>query len=377
MKKGLFLIALAGLALASCVKNEVAENRGQNLRVGFESPVLYSSADTKANVHGELAPSYTYQGSVGQYTYPREENFKIFAVQHVGNLTSWADAQECEFNGQDISYIQELDAWAPLKNDGGYYYWPDGKLLSFSAMSPADLELPNVTTTYDAQGLKIENYVVNDDPAEQLDVLYAERKIDQSADKMVDGADFYSGIGILFKHAMSSIHFSIKKDGVSEEVTLNKIILKNAVNKGTFNENITNETAYASEPAWTASTNAQDKAEYLSFQGNVSFPLTAQYVSSIASKEDTSHSLLLMPQHLTDDMTVEITYTVGDETKTKTIKLNEYPKASGVNPITEWEVGKRYTYRLVYSKSSEIQDIIYFAPGVDGWTSLDPIEVIL
>ncbi len=383
MKKKLFLVALAGLLLAGCVKSEVADQEKRGVKVSFDSPVLYSNVNsTKANVYGEIG-TYSYEGTTGTYTYPREENFVIFGVQHVGNLTSWADATPADFNGQPISYDSSLDAWAPLKSEGGYYYWPDGKLMSFAAMSPADLELAGVTPTYSASGLTINDFVVNDEPTKQYDLLFSERTVDKSAADMTNSAEYYSGIPLLFKHALSSIHFSLLKEkGVTESVHLLGITLKNAVNKGSFNENITNETAYASQPVWTVSTDASDKSDYVSFSGSVEFPLTAQYVSALAAADgtedgDISHPLLLLPQNLSDDMVLEIKYEVGEEVKTKTVKLNEYPKGSGVTPITTWNVGTRYTYRLIYGVSTEVSDIIYFSPSTDGWVDVTGIEVLL
>ena len=376
MKKSFMLVALAGMVLASCVKDEVNIPQAKDVKIGFASPVLYSNVDTKANKYGEIG-SHTYDGTTTVYSYPREENFKIFAVEHEGNLTSWTDAIPCEFNGTSISYNPSFDAWVPVKTGGGFYYWPDNELLSFAAVSPADLELTGVEATYAATGLKIENFAVNAVPAKQYDLLYSKRAVNQRASNMIDGADYYSGIPIEFQHALTSIHFSLKKDAaVTESVTLKKIELKKAKNTGTFSENITNETVYACAPEWT---NLSGEADYVSFSGEVEFPVNPQYVSSLAAADgtedsDESRPLLVMPQELADATVVEITYTVGSEEKKRTVQLNAFPAA---DPITEWEIGTRYTYRLYYSKASEIQDIIYFAPSTGEWANGGIIEVLL
>ena len=379
MKKHLFLVALAGVALAGCVKNEVEAPAAKDVKIGFASPVLNSNVDTKASVYGEIG-SHTYPGSA-TYSYPREESFRIFAVEHYGALTSWADAEATAFNNTSISYNSSLDAWAPLTSEGGFYYWPDNKQLSFAAVSPAELDVAGVAATYGAAGVQIENFVVNDDPAKQYDLLFSKRETNKTAADMVDtGADYYSGIPITFQHALSSIHFSLKKDAsVTENVSLTKITLKNAINKATFNENITNETTYASSPAWTASTDAADKQDYVSFTGTAEFPINPRYVSDIAAENglddgDVSHPLLMVPQTLGNDVVVEVEYKVGSEVKTRTVQLNQYPAST---PITSWEVGTKYTYRLYYSKDAQMDDIIYFAPSTEGWTEGGTIEVIL
>lgn len=389
MKKRLFLAALAGLALAGCVKNEVADSVKESKPVAFESPVLYSNVNTgtKAEYKGEIG-SFTYGGSTGTYLYPREEHFRIFAVQHEGNFNTWAEATACAFNGQAIAYDGSLDAWAPKKQaDKSYYYWPDGKMLSFAAFSPADLQQTNkdAAPTYSGTGFVLENFVVADNPADQFDMLFSERIVDQTSSNMVNNPTYYSGIPIVFKHALTSIHFSlVKEQSVTEEVYLTGITLKNVINKGTFVENITNEKAYASAPYWTESTAAQDVKDYVSFTGSVEFPLSVQYVSSLAEKDtdaegenEISHPLLLLPQALSNNVQLVINYKVGDEAKTKTVQLNQYPKGSNKTPITEWAIGTRYTYRITYGKSSEMQDIIYFSPSTEGWKDVLGIEIVL
>lgn len=375
MKKILIFVVLAGVALASCVKNDVEAPQTKNVKIGFASPVLYQNIDTKVNVYGEIG-SHKYDGTETIYTYPREEQFKIFAVEHVGDLTSWDEATKTGFNETAISYNASLDAWVPLKADGGFYYWPDGEKLSFAAMSPAELDVTGATVTYDSKGLTINEFAIADKPEKQYDLLYSERAANMTSADMVDGADYYSGVPITFKHALSSIHFSLKTD-VAETVTLTSITLKNAQNMGAFKENF-NESDSKRAPEWIVSENSQLK-DYVSFTGSVNFPMNPQYVSALAAADgtaddDKSHPLMMMPQALGDDVVVEVVYTVGGETKTRTVQLNQYP---ATDPITEWEVGTKYTYRLFYSQNAQIQDIIYFSPGTEGWTEGGIIEVIL
>ena len=377
MKKHLFFVALASVALVSCVKNEVESPVKEGVRIGFASPVLYSNMGTKASVYGEIG-SHKYEGTETVYTYPREEKFKIFAVEHSGNLTSWDAATPTDFNGAAISYNRSLDAWAPLKADGGFYYWPDNLQLSFAAMSPAELDVDGATTAYSSTGLVITDFVVADEPSKQYDLLYSDRAVNKTAKDMKDyGASYYGGIPIMFQHSLASIHFSLKTDA-TETVNLLNIQLKNVKNKGTFKENITNEADFARNPEWTVANDAAVK-NYTSFTGEVEFPLNPQYVSALAALDgtddnDVSHPLLMMPQALGNDVVVEVKYEVGGEIKTRTVQLNQYP---ATNPITAWAVGTKYTYRLVYSREAQRNDIIYFSPETDVWADGGIIEVTL
>ena len=375
MKKHLLLAALAGIALAGCVKNDVLVPQDKNVKIGFASPVLNSNVNTKAEVYGEIG-SHIYEGSTTVYTYPREEKFKIFAVEHSGNLTSWDDATKAAFDGQEISYYSSLDAWVPFTENKGYYYWPDDAKLSFAAMSPAELDVTGATVTYGANGLVVDNFVVADDPAKQYDLLYSERSINQTSQDIINSAQYYSGIPIIFKHSLASIHFSLKSTA-TEQVSLISITIKNAYNKGKFEENITDEATLTRAPKWTTANDSETKS-YQSFTGSVNFPENPQYVSDLAAKDgdddDVSHPLLLLPQTLNDDVVVEVKYLVGGELKTRNVQLNKYP---ATNPIIEWKPGTKYTYRLVYSADAQKQDIIYFSPSTDVWADGGIVEVTL
>lgn len=386
MKTKLFLAAIAVIAMTGCVKEEKTGVTGRTL-VTFDSPVTSRNVNTKANVYGEMT-DYSY-GSQVTYSYPREESFKIFAVQHEGDLTSWASATATEFNGQALVYDSMVDSWAPKKADNTYYYWPDNVKMSFAAVSPSDMEEVNtsVTPAYAADGLTIADFTVPSDPAKHFDLMFSQRAANKTAANMNHTADAYSGIPLTFQHALTSIHFSLKKDaGVTEDITLIKITLKSAKNKGTFKENINegnDASAYVRgengnvNPAWTVSESKEDS--YLSFNGEILFPIEAQYVSSLAAADgttdgDVSHALLLMPQTLANDVVAEIQYKVDENVKTKTVQLNTYPADS---PVTEWKLGYRYTYRLYYTTDTEKKDIISFGPNTEDWYDGGVIEVRL
>lgn len=391
MKRTLFFAAITVAALAGCVKVEMEglDNKSEKNLITFASPVTSRSLETKANVYGEMT-EYKY-GSSATYSYPQEESFKIFAVQHSGNLNSWDSATKTDFNGDKLTYDGMVDSWAPKKDDDSYYYWPDNVKMSFAAVSPSDMEYVNSTVVpaYAADGLTITDFTVPSDPAKHFDLMFSERAANKTAANMNHTAAAYSGIPLTFQHALTSIHFSLKKDsGVTEDITLMSITLKNAKNKGTFKENIDeDEGSKASvyvrgengnvNPTWAVADSKENS--YSSFSGEVIFPLEAQYVSALAAADgtldgDVSHALLLMPQEIEDDVVAEIQYKVDETEKTKTVQLNTYPSDS---PVTEWKLGYRYTYRLYYTTDTEKKDIISFGPSTDDWFDGGVIEVKL
>ena len=389
MKKNLFFLLMAGMAFASCVSDQSVGEQGvkEPVKLAFSSPLLQSNKGTRANYYGEIG-DHMYDGSSTVYRYPKEEDFMIYAVQHDGDFAGWANATKHEINATKVSYDQPVDGWAPKTSEGGYYYWPLGK-MSFAASSPYDLECVGATRTYGADGVTIENFEVNPSADHHFDLLYSIRTLNQTSEDMLDKADYYSGIPINFRHALSSVRFSIMNE--SEAIVLLKEIKVYGVKyKGTFKENLVeNHSDYSAStqnPTWTVEEDkiAEDKA-YLGFEGSVLFPITAQYVAQLAASDqdedgevEKSHQLLLMPQELTDDATVVVTYTVNGSLRTKTAKLKEgiVLKSDGVT-VSTWEPGTRYTYRLVYGKSAADQDRIYFAPGAEQWVDHEVLVIDL
>lgn len=390
MKKNLFFILMAGVALTGCVSNEVSSVSEDNApkALTFSSPVMYSNSTSRAAYYGEIE-SHMY-GTSTVYTYPREEMFMIYAVQHTGDFAGWAAATPHEINNTAISYDPSVDGWAPKTSEGKYYYWPEGK-MSFAASSPADLENA-ATRTYGATGLTIENFQIASDASKQYDLLFSTRTVNKTSADMQHGAEYYSGLPIQFHHALSSVCFSLKNE-TEAEVVLTGIRVYGVYDKGNFAENLTENaedyTQYEKgtnvNPAWTVLGElTEESAAYVAFNGKVTFPVEAQRVASLAAGDvdedgeaDVVNSLLLMPQTLDDKAVVEVHYTVDGNPHSKVAQLNLGETHNTGIPITEWQIGYRYTYRLVYTSSTAARDKIYFAPSTDAWTLVDVIIVEL
>lgn len=390
MKTRLFLAALAGVALASCVTDKEYDvpAQNENIKIAFDSPVMYDN-DTRAKHYGEVGSHQYAQGGT-IYSYPREEDFQIYAIEHNGDFAGW-DASgniTAEFNDSSVSYDSSLDGWAP-KNNGSYYHWPSEKKMSFAACSPAGLEQADDWTgsrTYGADGLTITKFTVPATADKHFDLMFSTRVVNQSSANMVHGADYYSGIPLQFQHALSSIHFSLMNSS-TEKVVLKKISLYGVHDTGTFKENITGNTAeYVRktssnsgnvDPKWAIDSGATKLSvgdAYVAFDGNLEFPAQAQYISNLltqsanAGNTSKNYVLLLMPQTLDGDAKLRVDYTVNNSPAYKIVDLQDaIENKTGGNKITEWVMGTRYTYRLHYSTASASQDKIYFSPKSDEW----------
>ena len=406
MKRMYFLTVFAVMALAGCVKNEVQsiDDQKNGVKIAFESPFLYDNM-TKGEVHGEISTTL----------YPQEEKFIIFASQHDGDFAGWPSNKVstpnstengiCDFHGTEIEYDSSFDAWIPTYDDNGstgYYYWPMGKKLSFAAMSPSDLH-NSAVVTYDNTGLKIDGFE-NPDAGEQFDLLFARRTMNHTASDMTNHAGEYSGIPISFQHALSSIHFSIDKETLEQEVFLKKIQLTNVRYLGDFAENIDESKGLeyiidqdadnTVNPVWTVE---DPMTDYVPFDaksyGSIPFPVNPQYVSSIVNNLETdgedlqdlfSSSLLIVPQEIDDNATLIIDYEISGVSQQKVYPLKglatitEGGIPSGkTGTVVSWDRGHKYTYRIHYSSASEMKDIIYFSPSVEGWTDVQVIQITL
>ncbi len=349
MKKYLFLAALASVALASCVNDEsnVAMEAPQPLR--FDAPVM--TTQTRANVKGEILG----------VQYDQNEWFTVFCrIYPVTN-----DG----YQGWDVSDAKDyFDAnGAIAKHDGSYwstdtkYYWPaNDHALAFSAYSPSSV----TGVTCDATGLTITDFAPASESDDQFDLMYSDR---------VYGCTKNNNAGkevpIQFKHALSSIVFSTASaaEGVTYKITGIKVSGKIHAS-GTFKQNLskaddTTDGYYKEEAKW--GTNDDDIREVTYTPTIATEGVSVTKTPTIFTGKDLA--LLLIPQTVPTDAKVEITYTATTNSvtinHTKSILLNEFIINERTTPITEWEMGHRYVYRISFGETSHI----YFNPSMTQW----------
>lgn len=407
MKKRLLVMAMAGVALAGCVSDEVAEvaQKNEPVKIAFDSPVLYDNAESRALVSGEIGANLLTK------TYDERETFKIFAVQYPENsiFSTWEGLTTADVNGKEAKYAgSSIDGWAPFqmednpetsdKDETEYYYWPSEYKMAFAAISPYWLgagktNLPDCAVTYSKDGLKITNFQVQSDAANQYDLLYGERITEMTANKMQLGAGDYNGVPIKFHHALASIRFSLMNH-TNADLVLKSITLWGAKYKGDFSENYDetkNSAIYKDKvnPSWDVDPDSvlMDNS-YLAFSGQLEFPYNPNYISELVkgTTGNTVHQLLLIPQTIgsTDkEIYLKVVYTVDGNEKVKYVQLNnrlslESKKDEGDEElINEWKMGYRYTYRITYDAGSAQKDMIYFAPSTEAFTDEKVVVVSL
>lgn len=381
MKKLFFIAAIAGAALVSCTKNELAPSATEQHEITFASPVAQNV--TKA----ELIPAI----------YPGDENhsFAVFADHHFKTYSSTDVTFTPYMRGTDaegvkVSYTtgniphpdpkDETDKafdkyWKPVST----YYWPMDGYLSFAAYSP-DGARNNYEITYNTtNGIVISKYTT---PAKgsQFDLMLSNRATDQRRITMDSNWSNtqYDGVNIQFKHVLSAINFVVKTDeGTTKDygaagytITLNSLTVKNAYETGTLTQFEDNATVVDLSKVWSNVT--KENEGYLVSTRDVvltskNVKATAQWANGQANQAD----LILLPQSLKHtgtgekNVVVEIIYTVHhDDMGTTGIQYKkELPLAVG--DISAWVPSTKYLYTIIIG----MEEIVFAPTIVTDWAT--------
>lgn len=383
MKKPIILAAVACVALASCVKNEVLSPTVQN---DVQEPISFTAMAapaTKAAIAGEIGT-----------TYNTSEKFTVFAAWTDTNYPG-TGTPTVFMAGDDskdrCTYDGTLVAWKPAVT----YYWPKNGYLTFAAFSPADAKddcTPSYTWAASGTGgLTLTGFTVKADIENQYDLMYTDReynkakgdytitdgsaKDDENDAVQTDGYTYaYNGVNLRFHHALSSIVFKVKTAAdysTNATIKLTNIDLKNVYSKATFTENITEGATYYALPAW-GSYDTKVNYDIYDDTGNPATNQVVAYNSGDAQNVTLaggSTAVILLPQDLTVSPapTLHIDYTIEQNdgapvAQSADIVLHNYTHGTG-DDLRKWVMGKRYIYTIVFGL-----DQIYFDPAVQAWT---------
>ena len=177
MKKIFFIAVIAGVALVSCTKNELAPSATEQHEITFASPVV--GVQTKANVYGEIGAAYD-----------EDETFNVWAVYSKETLSNWGDG-DAYITNRTVAFNGNGWGFTPA------YYWPATGFLSFVALSPT---ISN-TTSYDGtNGFKIKGWSQGANESAIVDLMYSDEnknnaKAYYKADGEENGTDKTDGTG--------------------------------------------------------------------------------------------------------------------------------------------------------------------------------------
>lgn len=364
MKKSLLFAALAVVAMASCTKNELkVPSTGSDAVISFQ-PVVANA--TKAD--------YITNSSIS--TAPNSFKFAVFAWYPQGGEmlagtttgTLYMNNVPVTYNSTNYDGDEGSGTWAPSTT----YYWPKNGKLSFDAYAPTDAHAASTpgagkgTFTSDIKkGLQIADYTVAD-LENQYDLLYSTRAQNKNTSNGGNSGNVtYDGVDIAFKHALAAIEVKAKTAANygADVIQLTGVTIQNAYDKGAFSQGMSSPVS-ESTPAWT---DHSHEVSYTLFSGAQS--LTTSEVTS-----PTISNAIVLPQsftHSPNKVSIKVDYQIKGtngylaQTQTFVLSATTVNNGGSPEPQSEWEMGKKYTYTLVFT----LEDI-HFAPSVENWTEV-------
>ena len=358
MKK-LILLFSAVAALAACSKNEVVPAvSGKNAEISYNVAPM-----TKAEPQNTQA--FGTENVFASWAYYLPEGMKWDANYKAAQIYFGEE----NAHGVEISYNKDKEVW---KNETTSYYWPMGGSLTFFAYSL------NSSSLTDKLGKNTFFYctkndsqygicgVLNLDTHTNTDFLVADIAKDKTANENLYN---FNGVPTLFKHKLSRVKFAVKKksDYPGATITLNSITFKHLVSYMFYNQyKINADNSITSDYITSTVNNNTPRSEQEYTKTDFEVSSSTEFVQVPDNKEV---RYIYIPQDFknvaeTDNIaTIEVRYTVTDKmgnskTFTKTLNVKDI--------FDSWEVGKRYTFNLIFSL-----DEINWAPAVGDWEDVE------
>lgn len=321
MRKRLYILTIAVLALASCMKN-IPDAEGNQ-------PMAFSAV-----------ASHTTKGIIATTSYPLDVPFVVESVHIYGDKDGLESASFMK--RERISFDSGAGVWRPQID----HFWPETGRILFFAATP---DLPDVVI--DAEnGVQADWKIANEADA-TVDLCFAETTEDCAVHPVA--------VPIVFRHALSQVCFkarttkeysySLKENNSiqanSIKVILDSVRLHGFISAGHFTQKPRSWTYDSPEPT----------ADYEVFKSKEGIELiTDRYETPVLAVLNT---MLFIPQTIPDTATLEewhhilIRSTVTDTSTGKISSDITYtiPKYSSI-PLSQHcrklEMDQKYTFRL-------------------------------
>lgn len=332
MKKSMFLLGIATVALASCTNEEVVEV-AENRAIQFDS---FVNNATRVTEIGTLSTFYA---------------FGVNAADNSG-WTDLFDNDQVNVTGSDGKPTETR-------------YWAVGKEHRFAAYSDGNNKNENVNYDVTNQKLTFNSYT----PDNKKDLIAA---IPAAISGTTVVAGYSEKVSLTFQHLLSQVKFTFSTDAAKDVYTLAITNLKiNAVKTatGTYTYN-----ASGNQIDWTTGTST----------GVYEF----DDIEDVASVSPETPSCFVIPQGSTNTLNVTFDASLTD-TSNDVIGVGKFTATLGYNGTTPatsntWEPGYRYNYTAtingddLHDPDEEDPEVtlkpIEFTVTVDEWENTDPVD---
>lgn len=380
MKKVLFFVLAAGVALVACTKNEVKPVEVDQ-EITFQAAV--NKASTKAMIDGT---SYGTGNTFGTVAYREPAGGESASI--------YIDKKEVKFN---TTYWSTAQA----------YYWPVKASLSFMSYSPFKYQESGSTDTelgftHEYNKLKIADYNVASH--QKTDLMVAEIQKGQMANSTQHG-EWQKGVPTIFHHKLSqvvAIKFqTVKTENPSEvkdyangndgsknneyqsgdqQYFINEVSFKDTYFEGTYeydgtastvSESWTNGSSPVASTGWYKETTANSSGKFSggtfnttnNQNGELNYLLVLpQTFKNTGSKVQALYIKYTVRTYYKNDVLANTAGSYTDEVIETTVPLYNIHTTD-----RKWDMNKKITYTISLTKQR-----IYWDPSVVDWTPESP-----
>lgn len=370
MKKFLVIAVFAGVAFASCVKNEVAVLPEASQEISFE------------------VAKYLPSSSRAEVDFPTSQTFGTYAFYEnsgaPGTHTVFMDNVEIMYK-----VVSGNSIWA---SKSGQYFWPTQGHLDFVSYAPYNADAANAAVpkfSDSEQTLKFEGFKVVEAvaPALPVDLMYSNKAMSQTSNTFNYG---FTGVPTLFHHALAKLNFMVKavrldnKDSIAPGeketkwvTTINSIKIEGIYDTGNLTLTLANDhtapkvlewTNSNALNVWNTSTSTTSKEWAQNHELTTAAVVYGQGTSTVAK------DYYVMPQQLIDNQQkITINYTIVTTAPNGQVGTKSYEKVDYFNRYTavdNWELGKNIIYTI---EIDPFGDEIHFAPKVIDWEDVNGV----
>lgn len=268
------------------------------------------------------------------------------------------------FNGTEVEDFDQDDKWTY----SDVRYWFPDREFSFTAIHPAKVvgsnELPKID--YNDGSMSFDYTLPSDHQA--TDILVAGHRRKYTAGYSTDFVE------LNFGHIMTRINFVANIDKNSK-IEIKSITIRNIASEASYSVKPAeimpgaSSTSDLAGSAWSTPTvpvMISKVAETNKIEMSVNNSTGIMSVSLFPEKD----ALILIPQDVSDNMIVEVTYSTGG-TDIEKIEGN----LSTVSSVKSWAAGKLYTYSFTIEDNNDY--IVFSKPNVEDWKEASGASYII